>query len=381
MIGTGSTGTVRRQNGTIYLSGAIVPIAHESNVDITMSRPYVTDHNLTITKRRIDQPPRINGYYDQEYPIYYNGARFTCENRMVDQNDYTYCPTYPAPDFDYWKTKALANLNPERPTFDIPLFLWELKDLPRMVQHAGWLLKGINNPHYRHHWQDAGSVYLAYKFGWEALVRDVLSMFDLTAKIAERVNYLKSLETGSRYRRVLSNGIVSVGPGANASTSFHSQVRVTCSTELTVKQKVWFSANAKLKDALPADSTQLVTLSRDIVTGMRLNPERVWDFIPFTWLSDYFLNLGDYIEAHGTLARVTVTRMNIMATTRVERKFTPTYVQPGLSCSGGLYSTTWKRRAAYANPTASVRTTPFITEGQVSIIAALASTRVKRAIR
>jgi hypothetical protein len=250
-----------------------------------------------------------------------------------------------------------------------------------MVQHAGWLLKGINNPRYRHHWKDAGSVYLAYQFGWAALVRDVLAMFDFTAKIEQRKAYLRSLESGTSLKRTLYNQNVSDSDAGSYGVTLVGRSVYAAKIRLVDNLRVWYTVNAKLKDALPGDDLGLQTLSRDIVTGMRFDPERVWDFIPWTWLSDYFFNMGDYLEAHGTLARTTVTRMCIMSTRKQSSELLPYHIESGLSASSSRMLTTTKRRFVYPNPTPSISLTPFITEGQMSIIGALYATRAKRAIR
>lgn len=367
--------------GTIYATGSNAEFDKEQNWDTTMPRPYTVDHPLTIDRRRALPPLRVNG--SVPYTPGTSSPRLQYENyNPPNRTGYAYAPSPSAFDEGYWKTKALANLNPYRPTVDIPLFLWELKDLPRMVQHAGWLLKGLTNAYYRHHWKDLGSLYLAYQFGWAALVRDVLGMFDFTRQIENRKRYLRSLERGDTFRRTLYSGIVSSSVTPNGySLSAPWRSVVVADIERTYRLKVWFTANAKLQDTLPGDDRAFITLSRDLVMGMSFQPERVWDFIPWTWLIDYFANIGDYLEAHGTNARVKVTRMNLMATRVDTSKLVNVRPEAGLTCSHSELVTEIKKRYVYSNPTPSVHLTPFITQGQMAIIGALSATRAKRAIR
>lgn len=352
--------------------------SNETCNDVTMPKPYVVDHPLTITKR-LAVPFRVNGVYT--YPSSGTYDRVEYENYNFAYNStYVNAPTLLSTDVNYWKTKALANLNPYRPKVDLPLLIWELQDLPRMLRDAGFLLSGQIKRLMKAN--DPGSLYLAFQFGWAPLVSDLLKMFDFVDSIEQRKEYLLNLEKGHRVKRTLTSGPVlettlsdatlsAPGTGANV-------LRMSVKHRSTLR--VWFTANAKLKDPLPEGSA-FNTMSRDLVMGMSLQPERLWDFVPWTWLIDYFVNVGDYLEAWGTLSRLHVTRMNLM----VERRSTHYYARltsaPGVSVSSGLMETSSKQRFVYANPTPNIQFTPFLTGGQVAILGALASTRTKRAIR
>lgn len=370
---------------TVYLTsgGQVTSISsngirsRETCNDVTMPKPYVVDHPLTITKR-LAIPFRVNGVYTYPSGMY---SRVEYENYNFAYNSsYANSPTLLSTDTNYWKTKALANLNPFRPKVDLPLLIWELQDLPRMLRDAGFLLSGQIKRLMKAN--DPGSLYLAFQFGWAPLVSDLLKMFDFVDSIEQRKEYLLNLEKGHRVKRTLASGTIAEAtlPDSTLSAPGTGANVLTMGVRDRSTLKVWFTTNAKLVDPLPK-GTAFNTMSRDIVMGMALQPERLWDFVPWTWLIDYFVNVGDYLEAWGTLSRLRVTRMNLMIERRRTRFYNGRSTAPGISASSGLLETSSKQRFVYANPTPNISYTPFLTGGQVMILGALASTRTKRAIR
>jgi len=142
-------------------------------------------------------------------------------------------------------------------------------------------------------------------------------------------------------------------------------------------ERIWFTCNAKLVDPLPNDGATLKTLAENLVLGLTFEPYAVWDYIPWSWLIDYFANFGDYIEATNALTRLQVTRMNVMATRVYRTELVQTYVESGLSASHSELKTTEKLRKKYGIPVPIYRFTPFLTGYQVGIIGALAVTRFR----
>lgn len=349
----------------------------ETTDDVTMPRPYVTDHTFVSTKRlasayRVTGTLPMSGLYDRiEYSQYNPGGSL-----------WTNCPTMPSFNSTYWRTKALANLNPYAAKVDIPLFIWELQDLPRMLRDAGYLLS--RKVSWKWKISDPGSAFLAYKFGWAALFTDLLGMLDFVKHTENRKAYLRALERGSHFQRRLFSG--------NTEGTLPTLITMSNPIDGTpdaqwyqwteTHEQIWFTANAKLKDPLPANDEALQALASRLVLGMDAPQlERLWDFIPWTWLIDYFVNVGDYLEAWATLTRLEITRMNLMATRRRTVTRRVAFVKGGLSATPGFAQTCEKRRIPYANPTPGIFFTPFLTGGQVAILGALASTRTKRALR
>jgi hypothetical protein len=342
---------------------------HETCVDVTMSRPYNVDHELAITRARSNGPLKINGttgWYSSS-PTGSTICVFEDYN-PADRSGYQYAPNIVPVNWDLWRTRALANMDPYAPVVDLPLFLFELREFPRMLQQAGLALKGQMGS------GGPGGAYLSYHFGWAPLVRDLLSLFNLTKSIDDRIRYLRKLENGERFHRLLTNGELYSVVGSEYKShilgyangwAFRGMLRGT------QHLKVWFSANGKLLVPLPNDGVALRQLSARMVTGLTWRPWDVWNAIPWSWLIGYLINVGDYLESMRGQSTFKATRMCIMATSTARLSIDSPTCAPGLSASVSVLEKTVKQRKVYANPTPKLTASPFLTGYQMSILGAL----------
>lgn len=352
---------------------------HESCQDTTMPRPYDVDHNLLIDRRSV-LPLRINGSTEYNAPPTGQKMHFDSYNPQ-NCSTWTQAPAPSAFSTAYWLTRALANMDPYRPLVDLPLFLFEFKDFPAMLRHAGRVLSfrggGKAKP------EDGPGAILAYQFGWAPLVSDVLSLFNLAKSIDDRMRYLRNLEKGSRVRRSLGkHEIPRLGDPISYSTFALNTGSFAYRADVATKEttKVWYTANAKLLEPLPEDFGELRVLSAKIVTGLTFRPWSVWDYLPWTWLIDYFLNIGDLLEARGALCSLRVTRLCLMSTTEVIRSHSNVRTAPGLSALAPTFRTVVKRRSAHLNPTPRPAFVPFLTGSQMLNLGALLTAGAARKV-
>lgn len=357
---------VNGSSESLFRTGSSDVIATAVCSDTTMPRPYTVDHNLLINTCTV-QPLRINGVakYNPSGSLLVRYDGYNPAN--LSQVSYVGSPS--PFDSGYWKTKALANVNPYNPAVDVPLFLFEFKDFPGMLKDLGRVLKGSARA------SDVPGGYLAYSFGWAPLVDDVMSLFNLAASIDAAMRTLRNQEKGRTTKRTLYSGntLHSVISGSESPSlvGFH----VAWSGRRMLKRKVWYTANAKLIAPLPPSDLELRALSRRVALGLTLRPSSVWDFIPWTWLIDYFANIGDFLQAAEGMCRTRVTRMNVMCSEELSVVIDHLELAPGLS--GGAYSgiRQIKQRVAFVNPTPVLRLTPFLTGGQLGILGALATAK------
>lgn len=352
-------------NGAAYLTGFSGSCDRETCADTTMPRPYDQDHNLEIVRRSV-QPLRISGEtrWNASGSVM---AQFSNYN-PANQSGWAYTPPVPLINWAYWVTEALANMDPYRPKVDLPLFLFELKDFPGMLKQIGRVKSGKINA------GDVPGGWLAYQFGWAPLVSDLLSLFNLAKMMKDRMNYLRNLEKGSLVRRKLGEHDVT---GFGNGTTYRSVAlnrggwayQATTETRETVK--VWFTARAKLLSPLPEGTSDLEDLTERMVLGLSVRPWSVWEYIPWTWLIDYFLNVGSFLEAHGALASLRIQRLNLMATQQVIRLHTGVQTADGLSARSPVMKTTVKRRKVYDNPTPMPSFVPFLSGTQMMNLGAL----------
>lgn len=351
--------------GKTYTAGAEVDWQKYSTDDV-MPPPYNVDHNLWLRSQRVD-PLRLFGSMPSGWPPGYtyvlDGANFT--NRTAS----AYVSLGSDVNWTYYATKALARMNPSTPTVDLPLFLFEFKDFPSMLKNLGDILARRIKP------KTVAEGYLAYSFGWKPLVADLTKLFDIQKGIERRLAYLRRLEHGARVSGTLekTSGTSVVADGA-VYFDAGGNIAFTSDIENTESRKVWFTANAKLLDPLPPPNQQY-DLARDAFLGRNVSLATAWNAVPWSWLIDYFANVGDVLDAQRGFIRSQCTSMNIMCHTETVSKLTNIRCYSGISSSGGTFWGDSKARQVFINPTPRIAFDPILTGGQVANLGALVTAK------
>ncbi len=153
----------------------------------------------------------------------------------------------------------------------------------------------------------AGNNYLNIQFGWKPLVDDVLKGADTIIRAAE---VLKQIERDAgrqvRRRRVILEQVdptikhtLGEGPPFVGRTSYGPAGFGTWNLDIDTKRTIWFSAaftyyipgnihshNAIIRGAAKANA----------LFGIEITPKKLWQLAPWTWLADWFTNIGDVIS-------------------------------------------------------------------------------------
>lgn len=217
-------------------------------------------------------------------------------------------------------TMALARSNPSRPTLDVWNFLWELKDIPRMVKQIGDLMRKYG-PNPSKNWprsqsliKDIGSAYLGWTFGWDQLARDLGTMLDFVAQVEKRTKELDQLKAGDLRRTVTlinMNDQVSKNNAFYCGPLYQSSVRINLRLVRARRQwvRVRYAPTAQTFKMLGADHSDL---ARSIAFGHVPDLSTVWNAIPWSWLLDWFSTAGDYFAANRNRLGVRVDDIAIM---------------------------------------------------------------------
>lgn len=375
--------------GSVWEYGSSSPSQKKVTLDyVNSTKPYL-DGDLGITSTKVI-PLRIYGSTPTASTKYdgYNPSYWTNADHAGD------FPT--SVDWGFFRTKAIAGLDPWSTKVDLPLFLFELKDMPKMLldvcklltlgqftddMAAGWsrLSKFKSTD-----WGELPGSFLSYRFGWAPIVKDIVTYFDLAKSIDDRMRYFRRLETKQRVRRTLFDGqtldrINRQSPGGYV-VKVGTWKMLTADIREQQHLKVWFTARAKLVDPLPNDGVALRSLSKDILLGLTRRPASVWEYIPWTWLIDYFANVGEYMRAWEALTRVRVSNMNIMAHQVSSRSLTNFWLRDGLTCSSPAHRVEQKLRRVYTYPLPKLAFDPFLNNGQMAVLGALASAKTLKAL-
>jgi len=198
---------------------------------------------------------------------------------------------------------AAVKLHPDLTTMSLPNFLIDLKqckDLAGSVRDAWHLLpklvKALDNLTVKSGKSAVKSVAglnLAYSFGWRPTVSDlqaiVEGMFNLSAKLKAFNDSLQVTQTGTYTN--LGNFFVptmtgTLFPGGSVAIPYRATFQQQC-----VSRLVWRPQNLVVINQLDALIRGLLD-----TLGIELNPRIIWDAIPFSFVVDWFVGVGNFLE-------------------------------------------------------------------------------------
>jgi hypothetical protein len=279
-------------------------------------------------------------------------------------------------------TKAASLTNPSRPEFALPTFIGELKDVPDMIRHAGRFLNGTAWKHGNNGLsaaKEVASENLAIQFGWAPLVSDLAKMVSFTERYEKRVNELNRLYSGSGLKRRVRLG--------NYSGSHTSWVWAWSTHGVYVHVPVKYEAVAENWAVIkwrPDSPARVIPRSDDFnrkLLGLTPGaiPSTVWELLPWSWLADYFTNLGDYISLtnnHLTAKCIggTIMHKGVLTSSWDSKSFGG----GTLTFSGGYRRRTSKHRRPFTafDFTPISGSFPILSGKQMSILSSLAMLRV-----
>lgn len=186
--------------------------------------------------------------------------------------------------------ELLAKSNPFRYSVSVPVMVAEL------VEGASLLKLASNN-----YFALIGSAHLNKVFGWDAMKNDIRTLAKLTTAIESRIKEFNSLVMkGGLRRKVNLTRASTFGP--ETITSIHSDAQGAWNGVVKSKYstKVWGSVRWVPNRTSPVDLSKLATFNEAIKLVLDLrqpDASTIWEMIPFSWLADYFLNVGDTLQA------------------------------------------------------------------------------------
>jgi len=208
-------------------------------------------------------------------------------------------PPTPAPvneiDLSGWGTKAYNRMKPTKPSFQALNAIYELREVPAMLSQR-FTKNGLNG---------IGDYYLALQFGWKPLLQDIRNTVLTHINMQKRLKQLLR-DNGRPVRRSieLTNSkdvsTTVVGPSYGGFspgfvTQFYPKIG-TISQTVTKNDRIW--SKAEFKYWLPP-GPQDVNYKRAMMAkifGFQPSPAVVWNALPWTWMSDWFFNVGDILE-------------------------------------------------------------------------------------
>lgn len=218
---------------------------------------------------------------------------------------------------------------------------------------------------------------LLYSFGISPLISDIELLLEFQQRVDRRAEVLRRLSTRG-YKKTISLASDTTQVTTHNVTLHSSRTwwrgTVTKVTTREIKAHTrWYTLFN-----LPIAESSIRDKARKAILGYSLTPSTLYELMPWSWLIDYFTNLGDLVKANSNMAECTHDTSRIMTHTRTEVS-TSNHVPvnfPSTSLTGykGLRETK-NRRLVLATLAARM---PILTDQQASILGSLAVLKASR---
>lgn len=179
---------------------------------------------------------------------------------------------------------AFGSLKPDLTELSIPNFLLELDEVPGLIKLWSSKLSTLRN---------LAGLRLNWSFGWAPFVGDLEAIKDIFVGIINKCKQWQQMENFilKRSKKFPSLGGTVSGTFAHNSTwTCHWTATRTCTVSAHLRFKLL--RIPKLEETLTVMRVYLDAL------GFELNPKIVWDAIPFTFVIDWFFDVGGWLQRH-----------------------------------------------------------------------------------
>lgn len=191
--------------------------------------------------------------------------------------------------------EAFAKMKPTKPEFDLATSIGELRELPSLVQMK-----------FRNALQFSGGSGLMYQFGVRPLVQEAVGLYNAQQSIQHRLKQLLR-DNGRPVRRALEVLPRSRSGHTQYETLTYGAFAPVLSTYFYTRQPKqvitsWFEdrvwASARFKYFLPEGPRDIAWKNRLLreLYGLRPRLSTIYNLMPWSWLIDWFSNVGDVID-------------------------------------------------------------------------------------
>lgn len=257
-------------------------------------------------------------------------------------------------------TECLKMTNPSRPFVDLGIMIGELRELPLLIQRGGENLA-----------RKYGQQTLSREFGWKPLVSDLFKLRSLQLEILKRIEEINRLESEGGLKRT-----VTLWRGSNIQSN---DVITQSGDKLTVHHYLDYATQTEIKGYvcwtptfpnIPAGRRLAKVL--DVLLGLRIDASTLWNLIPWTWLIDWFSNVGDILEASRNTMDATHTSVQLMTHSTTTIQGPSNYAEGTISSFHASLETKQRRTSSGTALDASL---PFLDNRQISILGSIGVTR------
>lgn len=377
--------------------------------------PYKTGGPFNLWRWRYNDctPKLLEGNRTLDYWKYtYQGSMVPSFSPLARPSSYD-----PTTALDYFKTnfgdtdtsvdatKGYTKFSPLKPKVDLGQTIAEIRELPRMLLssilfYKKIFLRNADSLKYLRYskapWYTLGrntaSEWLNLNFGWIPFINTLRDTIMLTSDLDERIARIRHFndkwETRGGILRdeTIGEDVSTLGSTTSSRTWPTSLVSAlyntgSCRVTRIKRRKAWFKAKYKYHIPelnLPNGKVPHWVVQR--LYGLSLSPVLVYDLIPFSWLLDWFSNIGDVIASwnqHVELGNMVTSGAYLMDTIEIENQ-----VSVSRMCGDKTHHADWKflgtmkRRVKSPSPFGFDVPLSGLSSWQTSILSALSFNRI-----
>lgn len=220
------------------------------------------------------------------------------------QPSYPFIDTYPAEKSSaQYAAAALARTNPNRPYVDVVQNVLELGDIPRILKVAGETLI-----------EKLAENYLRYQFGIRPLVKDIARTINCADSIHKRLTQLEKIRTAGSYRKTVTLDVLR-DERTTTGRVFESQGGVFFVGDVTTKSERILRGHVRWIPTVnfsKFSQEEMVSMAKRSVFGLEANFSGIWEGIPWSWLIDWYSNVGDLLMQTRNIVPVTPLSITLM---------------------------------------------------------------------
>lgn len=212
-------------------------------------------------------------------------------------------PSVPVPSDNEAYGRGLAQSNPNRPQVALPVFYSELRELPRMVKdHIDVFRRKAPRSGGRDLTElpvRTASSYLEWQFGIAPFISDLQKLLTIQKAVDSKIRMLERFGEGRGVQAMSATvyeNETDTGAGSPPWWEYPSnlyQERRRWSYTIIANRKVWTSTRWTTTGDVPRTDASKSELAWRLAHGWDLSLATIWQGFPWTWLLDWFTNIGD----------------------------------------------------------------------------------------
>jgi hypothetical protein len=217
-------------------------------------------------------------------------------------------PTSTEPTDNTSLSMMLARTNPSRPLVALPVFLYELKDIPELLKQwnrdAIYLNGYFSSPSVQKLIRDAPRRFAQtipeWEFGVKPFFNDMLKVLQVQKSMDRKIRMLKNLQKGGSaggYAVVWENTAVG-GPFTGYVSPLYQEENTYAAFVETTYRKWGTCTWIPAIPLPPMTDTELWWKAMQLTTGMDFSLSNVYSAMPWSWLIDWFTNVGDIVDSY-----------------------------------------------------------------------------------